>query len=123
MISGIRCACGNRVREADLLEAGLYLADSGTGAVYVKFMCSRCERVAQRTLSIDEWDEGRILFAEGDLPDQLDVLHQSGLITYAEVRAFERAMEDGDAAMGKLRASMEHPGRGAQPVDDGQGGP
>ena len=75
MISCIRCACGNRVREEDLIEAGLYLADSGTGSVYVKFICSRCERVAQRTLSIAEWDEGRILFvgsADDEAPDWVD---------------------------------------------------
>jgi len=126
MISCIRCACGNRVREEDLIEAGLYLADSGTGSVYVKFICSRCERVAQRTLSIAEWDEGRIVFvgsADDEAPDWVDDRHQSGLITYAEIRAFEREIDDDGPAMNALRASVGHPGSGAHPLDESQGGP
>ncbi len=112
MRSGLRCMCGNRVREEDLLEAGLFLEDSGTGAVYVKFICSRCERVAQRTLSLDEWDEGRIL---SDTPGDWTG-HEGGLITYAEIQAFERELEDDNAAMEALRGS-------ARSRDDSRGGP
>ncbi|MBD3175423.1 MAG: hypothetical protein GF320_09585 [Armatimonadia bacterium] len=114
MSDSIRCTCGNRVREEDLLEAGLYLADSGTGSVYVKFICSRCERVAQRTLSLDEWDEGRILFSDQDEAGDQGDRREAGLITHAEIRAFEADLEDGDQAMETLRGSARFPNRRAR---------
>jgi len=103
----MRCVCGCRVREDDLLAVDERL-DLTEGVVRLRFVCSRCERVASISLDPEEWDGGRLLSPGGEAPDgDRDECSGPRLITYAEVREFELSLDSTDQPLAGLLAVLD----------------
>ena len=96
------------MREEDLIAVDERL-DLTDGLVRVRFVCSRCERVTTIPLDPEEWDEGRLLSPTADGPEG-EPQAGSGprLITYAEVREFERLLDSTEQPLAGLLSLKDH---------------
>ena len=77
MRSSIRCNCGQRVTNKDVMQRGYYLRLFGPSFVYVKYRCPRCKKLGEQFVKQEEWEAGIL----SDLPSE---------ITPEESRKFQR---------------------------------
>lgn len=67
MKSTIKCNCGQRVLAKDVMQTGYYLRLFGPSFVYVKFRCSRCKKLGEQFVKQDEWEDGVLTDAPGEM--------------------------------------------------------
>lgn len=58
MRTSIRCNCGQRVINRDVMQTGFYLRLFGPSYVYVKYRCSRCKKLGEQFVKQEEWEGG-----------------------------------------------------------------
>ena len=56
----IKCNCGQRIIEKDVMQTGYYLRIFGPSFVYVKFRCSRCKKLGEQFVKQDQWEDGML---------------------------------------------------------------
>lgn len=56
----IKCNCGQRIIEKDVMQTGYYLRLFGPSFVYVKFRCSRCKKLGEQFVKQDQWEDGML---------------------------------------------------------------
>jgi DNA-directed RNA polymerase subunit RPC12/RpoP len=56
----IKCNCGQRIVEKDVMQTGYYLRLFGPSFVYVKFRCSRCKKLGEQFVKQDQWEDGML---------------------------------------------------------------
>jgi hypothetical protein len=105
MAEPLRCTCGYRVRPRDVIEGGAALDHDASGKVYLKFVCGHCERIVPLWLSLEEWDDGRVL--QDSHTPQEDDEQDLGIITHAEVRRFREALNGSTDCILALRTTLE----------------
>jgi DNA-directed RNA polymerase subunit RPC12/RpoP len=93
----IKCNCGQRIVEKDVMQTGYYLRLFGPSFVYVKFRCSRCKKLGEQFVKQDEWEDGIL----NDIPPEVndtdkDRLTTMGPISIDEQIDFHFALETGD---------------------------
>ncbi len=52
------CSCGEIIRPADLITFKFYERMVGPYFVYVKFLCSVCQKVGESLLKQEQWEQG-----------------------------------------------------------------
>jgi len=91
-LSGIRCRCGHRIRNRDVLQRGYYLSNWEPMYVYLKFRCSNCKMLGEEIVDYGDWDDAVLDEAEAAPRPAREVNRRSSLgpITVAEVQEFGR---------------------------------
>ena len=56
--TAIKCHCGQRIHQKDVMQTGYYMRMFGPNFVYVKFRCSRCKKLGEQFVKQDEWEAG-----------------------------------------------------------------
>lgn len=56
--TAIKCNCGQRIGQKDVMQTGYYMRMFGPSFVYVKFRCSRCKKLGEQFVKQEEWDGG-----------------------------------------------------------------
>jgi len=92
--TALRCTCGQRVGEREVLRAGYYPRPFGPSYVLVRYRCSRCRRRGEQFLRQEEWDQGILSDAtlELDLSTQ-GILATRGPITLREQADFHNKLD------------------------------
>lgn len=54
----IRCKCGQRISQREVMQSGYYPRMSGPSLVFVRYRCSRCKRLGQKYINQEEWEQG-----------------------------------------------------------------
>ena len=93
--TSIRCNCGQRVINRDVMQTGFYLRLFGPSYVYVKYRCSRCKKLGEQFVKQEEW-EGGILrnSVEEVATDDRDRFETLGPIDINEVIDFHFQLEN-----------------------------
>jgi hypothetical protein len=56
--TAVRCSCGQRIRQREVLHAGYYPRPFGPSYVLVRYRCSRCRKRGEQFLKQEEWNSG-----------------------------------------------------------------
>lgn len=56
--TALRCNCGQRIGQKDVMQTGYYMRMMGPSFVYVKFRCSRCKKLGEQFVKQEVWDDG-----------------------------------------------------------------
>lgn len=56
--TAIKCHCGQRIHQKDVMQTGYYMRMLGPSFVYVKFRCSRCKKLGEQFVKQEEWEAG-----------------------------------------------------------------
>ncbi len=92
--TALRCTCGQRIGEREVLRAGYYPRPFGPSYVLVRYRCSRCRRRGEQFLRQEEWDQGILSDAimELDVPARTHFATQ-GPITMREQADFHHRLD------------------------------
>lgn len=105
--TALRCTCGQRIGEREVLRAGYYPRPFGPSYVLVRYRCSRCRRRGEQFLRQEEWDQGIL----SDATLELDVSSQQSFATQGPITMREQAAFHGqlDAqGLSELIAEFDH---------------
>jgi hypothetical protein len=56
--TAIRCNCGQRIGQKEVMQTGYYPRMFGPSFVYVRFRCSRCKKLGEQFVKQEEWESG-----------------------------------------------------------------
>jgi hypothetical protein len=56
--TAIKCSCGQRIGQKDVMQTGYYMRMFGPSFVYVKFRCSRCKKLGEQFVKQEDWEGG-----------------------------------------------------------------
>lgn len=56
--TAIKCNCGQRIGQKDVMQTGQYMRMFGPSFVYVKYRCSRCKKLGEQFVKQEDWDDG-----------------------------------------------------------------
>lgn len=56
--TAVKCNCGQRIVQKDVMQTGYYMRMFGPSFVYVKFRCSRCKKLGEQFVKQEEWEGG-----------------------------------------------------------------
>ena len=56
--TAIRCNCGQRIVQKDVMQTGYYPRMAGPSFVYVRYRCSRCKKLGEQFVKQNEWEGG-----------------------------------------------------------------
>jgi len=66
----IKCNCGHRIGNRDVLQRGYYLSLLGPSFIYVRYRCSRCKRVGEKLVQEEKWDPAVLEQASVELGEE-----------------------------------------------------
>lgn len=92
----LRCECGQKLFRRDIVKQEYYVRQFGPSFVYLKFRCSRCNRLGERYVRQEEWMPSTLearLNQEGGLIDRA-LMAELGPLTEAEHDAARREMAE-----------------------------
>ena len=93
--TAIKCNCGHRVIQKDVLQTGYYLSLFGPSFIYVRFRCARCKRVAEQLIPEDKWDPNVLNQPHCELTEEeRQRFEQMGEISPGEMIDFHFGLED-----------------------------
>lgn len=94
MKTSLKCHCGHRILQRDVMRQGYYMRQFGPSYVYIKFRCSHCKKLGEHFIKQDEWEDGMLseITNEASEPEQTRFA-TLGSITLDEMRQFHHALE------------------------------
>lgn len=95
--TSVRCHCGQRIVQKDVLQRSWYVRVFGPSFMYLKFRCSRCKRLGEKFIEQDKWDDTILR----DIPSELSLDEKKrydklGRISVDEQIDFHFSLEDPD---------------------------
>lgn len=92
--TALRCTCGQRIGEREVLRAGVYPRPFGPSYVLVRYRCSRCRKRGEQFLKQEEWESGILSDASLERDSLAKALFESqGPITVSEQADFHHQLE------------------------------
>lgn len=92
--TAIKCNCGQRINQKDVMQTGYYMRMFGPSFVYVKFRCSRCKKLGEQFVKQEDWEDGILkdsaVEITGSEKEHFDAL---GPIDMRELVSFHNALE------------------------------
>jgi hypothetical protein len=56
--TAIRCSCGQRIGQKEVMHTGYYPRMFGPSLVYVRYRCSRSKKIDEQYVKQEEWENG-----------------------------------------------------------------
>lgn len=107
--TAIKCHCGQRIHQKDVMQTGYYVRMFGPSFVYVKFRCSRCKKLGEQFVKQDEWENSISKDSASELNTaERDQFARLGPIEMDEMVDFHYALEHLDD-LSALRAEFSKP--------------
>lgn len=107
--TAIRCNCGQRIGQKEVMQTGYYPRMFGPSFVYVRFRCSRCKKLGEQFVKQEEWENGILKDATVETTNQererFDAL---GPIQMGELVEFHNALE-GEPDLTELNREFRKP--------------
>ena len=92
--TAIKCNCGQRINQKDVMQTGHYLRMFGPSFVYVKFRCSRCKKLGEQFVKQEEWEDGILKDSTSELSTgEKERFAQLGSIDMGEMVDFHYELE------------------------------
>ena len=93
--TAIKCNCGHRIGQREVMHTGIYPRMFGPSFVYVRFRCSRCKKLGEQFVKQEEWDSGILrdsaVEAEASEKERFATL---GPIEMGELADFHQSLSD-----------------------------
>ena len=107
--TAIKCNCGQRIGQKDVMQTGYYMRMFGPSFVYVKFRCSRCKKLGEQFVKQEDWEDGILKDATTEVSTtERERFESLGPIDVREMVDFHYALENlGD--LSDLKAQFEKP--------------
>lgn len=110
--TAIKCNCGQRIAQKDVMQTGYYMRMFGPSFVYVKFRCSRCKKLGEQFVKQEEWEEGILKDPTAELTStEKERFTALGPIEMNEMVEFHRSLDDTNL-LASLNAEFEKPAPG-----------
>ncbi len=122
--TAIKCHCGQRIHQKDVMQTGYYMRMFGPSFVYVKFRCSRCKKLGEQFVKQDEWEAGVLKDNASELTTgERERFATLGPIDMNEMVDFHYTLEQ-NADLSALNAEFQKPRTSETPVQapEGSGG-
>ena len=109
--TALKCSCGQRIGQKDVMQTGYYMRMMGPSFVYVKFRCSRCKKLGEQFVKQEVWEDG--IFEEAVVErtaSEKRRFEALGPINLQEMADFHSALEQPDSLNllnGELRESRK----------------
>jgi len=105
--TAIKCNCGQRIGQRDVMQTGYYPRMFGPSFVYVRFRCSRCKKLGEQFVKQEEWENGILRDATTETSgNERERFAEMGPIAMSEQADFHFAL-DTLADLTSLRAEFE----------------
>lgn len=92
--TAIRCNCGQRVVQKDVMQTGYYPRMAGPSFVYVRYRCSRCKKLGEQFVKQDEWESGILRETTTEVSsDERKKFSELGPIRVSEMADFHEELE------------------------------
>ena len=96
--TAIKCNCGQRINQKDVMQTGYYMRMFGPSFVYVKFRCSRCKKLGEQFVKQEDWEEGILKDAAAELTAvEKERFGALGPIDMRELVEFHNSLEQSDS--------------------------
>ncbi len=106
--TAIRCNCGQRIGQKDVMQTGYYPRMFGPSFVYVRFRCSRCKKLGEQFVKQEEWESGILRDVTTETNNnERDRFAELGPIAMSEQADFHFALENMND-LSALRAEFEN---------------
>jgi len=93
--TAIKCNCGQRIGQKDVMQTGYYMRMFGPSFVYVKFRCSRCKKLGEQFVKQEEWEGGILKDATVEVTSgEKERFAALGPIEMKELVEFHHSLED-----------------------------
>jgi DNA-directed RNA polymerase subunit RPC12/RpoP len=123
--TAIKCHCGQRIHQKDVMQTGYHMRMFGPNFVYVKFRCSRCKKLGEQFVKQDEWEAGVLKNTASELTTaERERFAALGPIDMDEMVDFHYALEQG-VDLAALDAEFQKPRTAETPApspETGAGG-
>ncbi len=95
--TAIRCRCGQRISQRDVMHAGYYPRVFGPSVVLVRYRCCRCKKRGERFVKQEEWESGifRDSATEASVDEQT-IFNNLGPIAMTELVRFHEELDSLD---------------------------
>jgi len=105
--TAIKCNCGQRVGQRDVMQTGYYPRMFGPSFVYVRYRCNRCRKLGEQFVKQEEWENGILRDAASETKNgEKERFATLGAIQVSEQADFHREL-DGLSDLSGLRAEFE----------------
>ena len=92
--TAIRCNCGQRISQKEVMQTGYYPRPFGPSLVFVRFRCSRCKKLGEQYVKQEEWENGILKDATVEANEnEKERFAALGPIEMNELVAFHRALD------------------------------
>ncbi len=96
--TAIKCNCGQRINQKDVMQTGYYMRMFGPSFVYVKFRCSRCKKLGEQFVKQEDWEDGILKDTTAEhTPSEKERFKALGAIEMRELVEFHNALEQPDS--------------------------
>ncbi len=110
--TALRCNCGQRIGQKDVMQTGYYMRMMGPSFVYVKFRCSRCKKLGEQFVKQEDWEEGILKDPAFELTSaEKERFEALGPIEMKELVDFHQSLEQSDS-LAALNAEFGKPAPG-----------
>lgn len=110
--TAIKCNCGQRIGQKDVMQTGYYMRMFGPSFVYVKFRCSRCKKLGEQFVKQEDWEEGILKDPTAELtPAEKQRFQSLGPIDMRELVDFHHALDQLDS-LAELNEEFQKPAPG-----------
>ena len=94
MMRGLRCRCGQRIYQRDVVRQGYLMRQFGPTYVYIRYRCSRCKRLGEHFIRQEEWEADLLSDISVELSEaEKTRFARMGAITLDEMREFRRKLD------------------------------
>jgi hypothetical protein len=110
--TAIKCNCGQRIGQKDVMQTGYYMRMFGPSFVYVKFRCSRCKKLGEQFVKQEEWEGGILKDPTAELTgSEKERFEALGPIDMRELVEFHHSLENLND-LSALNAEFDKPASG-----------
>ncbi|MFQ6132810.1 MAG: hypothetical protein ACE5R4_12290 [Armatimonadota bacterium] len=97
--TGIRCSCGQRISAREVLKHGIMMAHWQPLYAYIRYRCSRCQRLGERVVDYKRWDQSELRESASEVTqEERAKFERLPPITSDEIIRFAKALaEAGDS--------------------------
>jgi DNA-directed RNA polymerase subunit RPC12/RpoP len=110
--TAIKCNCGQRINQKDVMQTGYYMRMFGPSFVYVKFRCSRCKKLGEQFVKQEDWEDGILKETAAEHnSEEKERFEALGPIEMRELVEFHNALERPDS-LAALNTELGKPAPG-----------
>lgn len=94
MKRSLKCRCGQRICQRDVMRQGYYVRQFGPSYVYIRYRCARCKRLGEHFIRQEDWEENALCVEAGEVSDtERSRFARMGSITLDEINSFQKRLE------------------------------